>query len=456
VHFAHAQGVLHLDIKPENVMIGSFGEVYVVDWGLAVSMRDEPGLPSARDVRSPIGTPGSMAPEMASGDGASLAPYTDVYLLGATLHTVVTGTTRHSAPSVIACVWRAMRSDPVNYPPSVPEDLARICNRATARAPADRFASVDALRRAVVAFLRHRSAHKLYAAAALRHADFEALADKTDTAAARSRFLECRFGYQQCLAAWEEHPTAREGLERALSRMTEFELAHDNPEGAAAIVSEMRSPEAGLIARVEAARARRRGSDARLAELERFREDLDLERATRGMSRLAAVMALLWGTVLTTAAIGDYVGSWHIGYAQGIAAISVFAITITALGAWIRRHYHANDAQRRLLNANYVGAWSFVAFWVLTAYASLPFSSALAVFMSNVCVLWIMLTVLLDSRSAGMAVSFGTGVACALASPRHALFAFAFSATAGFVWLWHAWGHANAPTANDETPRRAR
>jgi len=87
-HFAHTRQILHRDIKPENVMLGAFGEVYLVDWGIAVSMDEDPdhGLPIASHVNVPMGTPCFMAPEMAAGEGDKLGPWTDVFLLGATLH----------------------------------------------------------------------------------------------------------------------------------------------------------------------------------------------------------------------------------------------------------------------------------------------------------------------------------------------------------------------------------
>src|SRR5262249_52505984 len=69
VNFAHRRGIVPRDLKPQNVMIGEFQEVYVLDWGLAVSLVDDGSgrLPLAADVDEMAGTPAYMAPEMLGG-----------------------------------------------------------------------------------------------------------------------------------------------------------------------------------------------------------------------------------------------------------------------------------------------------------------------------------------------------------------------------------------------------
>jgi eukaryotic-like serine/threonine-protein kinase len=136
VDFAHSRGIVHRDLKPDNVMVGRFGEVYLLDWGVACELesRDTADL-------GPIGTPCYMAPEMLFGSGG-ISERTDVYLLGATLHEIVSGRVRHDGNDLRSVLRSVLLSQPVSYGHEVPEELGAICNRATALWPADRFAIV--------------------------------------------------------------------------------------------------------------------------------------------------------------------------------------------------------------------------------------------------------------------------------------------------------------------------
>jgi eukaryotic-like serine/threonine-protein kinase len=156
VAFAHARGILHRDLKPANVMVGAFGEVLVMDWGLAKILREQStgaldGDPEATLLHEPqaadgpreqarttqiteqgtvLGTPGYMSPEQASGDIGRLNERSDIFSLGAMLLFL-------SSDSLAA----ANQNKPVRRDKS----LSAICAKATEDDPANRYATVSDL-----------------------------------------------------------------------------------------------------------------------------------------------------------------------------------------------------------------------------------------------------------------------------------------------------------------------
>ncbi len=136
VGFAHARGVVHRDLKPSNIMVGAFGEVLVLDWGIARVLRDDP-VPEITDaVRSEatprdspgtdtapgtvLGTPGFMAPEQAQGWLHLVEPRSDVYSLGAILRSLLgNGEREASVPRAVGSIWRrALAAEPAGRYPS--------------------------------------------------------------------------------------------------------------------------------------------------------------------------------------------------------------------------------------------------------------------------------------------------------------------------------------------------
>lgn len=135
VAFAHARGVLHRDLKPQNVMIGSFGEVLVLDWGLA-KVSASPDRPAVGNVGrlagdtgegAVLGTPGFMAPEQRAGSSRDVDVRADVFSLGAVLQELL--------------------------PPRAPAPLNAIVRKAMSEGPADRYVSAAALAADVARFL---------------------------------------------------------------------------------------------------------------------------------------------------------------------------------------------------------------------------------------------------------------------------------------------------------------
>ena len=166
VAFAHSRGVLHRDIKPSNIMLGSYGEVLLLDWGVArLQGRTHGEIPSEVDSHTvgataygtAVGTPGYMSPEQVSGEPAAVDERTDVWSLGAVLYEILTHQPAYRGPNafmVVAESVKGLPQDPREVAPShgIPPEIAAICLRALAPSPADRYPGALELASAVLDF----------------------------------------------------------------------------------------------------------------------------------------------------------------------------------------------------------------------------------------------------------------------------------------------------------------
>ncbi|MBK7579023.1 MAG: cyclic nucleotide-binding domain-containing protein [Myxococcales bacterium] len=173
VAFAHSRGVVHRDLKPDNVMVGSHGQVYVMDWGIArLSAGARPSdlsvdagafgaheRPPAERSRAVLGTPAYMAPEQADGRVADIDERTDVFGLGAILYRILTGRAPHAASTSEEAIEKSIRGQ-IEHPEKVvthlrlPPGLVRIAMKALSRDPAARYPSVEELHVAISDFMR--------------------------------------------------------------------------------------------------------------------------------------------------------------------------------------------------------------------------------------------------------------------------------------------------------------
>ena len=159
VAFAHSRGIIHRDIKPANVQIGEYGEVQLIDWGLAKSLGDLSDPADRTDPADPVdptltlagmvkGTPGYMAPEQAAGKAADVR--TDTYALGALLYALLTwqppidgkGTTELLCKTVAGEIVPPRQRAPDRI---LPHALEAIVGKALAKDPDERYPTVDAL-----------------------------------------------------------------------------------------------------------------------------------------------------------------------------------------------------------------------------------------------------------------------------------------------------------------------
>ena len=347
VGFAHSRGILHRDLKPSNVMIGAFGEVYLLDWGIAVSLRDDGSgrLPLAARARRLAGTPGYMAPAMLGRDGDVLTERTDVYLAGAVLFEILAGHPPHIGRDALTIIAHILSVEPV-LPASAPPELERLCSSCLSADPALRPASIDATRLAVQRYLEHRGSMQLGARASV---DLFNLRRELQTAPREDLyrlFGACRFGFHEALVAWRDNEEARAGLREATVLVAEYELAHANPRGALALLGDIDAP-APLLAR---ARELATAEADRQAALERLQRDLDpsLHQSTR------LLVGAIIGVVFT---ILPLLNGWGLlgGHGQQQLAQAAFPAAVALLlGAvlwWQRASLGATAINRRTVSS---------------------------------------------------------------------------------------------------------
>jgi serine/threonine-protein kinase len=135
--YAHSQGVIHRDIKPENIMIGDHGAIYLLDWGVALDSERRD-----RAEKVVVGTLCYMAPEMLTDTPhETVSERSDIFLMGATLHEVITGEKRHTASTPSLIIDQILESKPYQYDPEF-QLLGEICNKACHVDPEQRYRSV--------------------------------------------------------------------------------------------------------------------------------------------------------------------------------------------------------------------------------------------------------------------------------------------------------------------------
>jgi serine/threonine-protein kinase len=199
VDYAHAKGVVHRDLKPANVMLGEFGEVYILDWGAAKVVGADELAVAVPDATPALGTPGYVAPEQVV-IGGVVDRGADIYALGAILFEILTLQRLHrgSPTDIVQSTTRGADARARARAPErdVSPELEEVCVKATMLAAGDRFASVRELHDAIAGFLDGRRNVALRRELANRHsaeatAEAEhALALGPDAEAHRRRALQ--------------------------------------------------------------------------------------------------------------------------------------------------------------------------------------------------------------------------------------------------------------------------
>ncbi len=223
VAHAHRQGVIHRDIKPANVLLGNHGEVWLADWGVALARLPD-GTYSAA---GPAGTPQYMAPEMALCGAERIGPASDIYLLGAVMFEIITGSPPHSGENAGAALLNSAQN--LILPADQTNGLLPIAYKAMAALPEHRYATVDELREAVKKRLRlnesvyHQQQADTHLSAARKTGDYEL-------------FQQAIAAYDEVIALSAENATSRHNRSRALAEYADKALEKGEFDLAASIV----------------------------------------------------------------------------------------------------------------------------------------------------------------------------------------------------------------------------
>ena len=168
MEYAHSRGVIHRDLKPQNVVLGDFGEAYVVDWGLAKVLDEkEPETAAAESSEVPSdmavtqpgtvqGTPAYMSPEQAAGNVAYVDEQSDLYALGAMLYQILTGKLPiegESRDGILEQVLIGEPPRPRSIDGSIHPGLEAICQKAMAKQKRGRYQTAAELTRDLQSFL---------------------------------------------------------------------------------------------------------------------------------------------------------------------------------------------------------------------------------------------------------------------------------------------------------------
>jgi len=225
VAFAHSRGVVHRDLKPQQVMVGEFGEVVLMDWGLAVvfdpeslmqvpSSRLQRELPTPTNATNPAGTVAFMAPEQTEASAINVGPWTDVYLLGGILYCLLTGEVPHSGQDARAVFSKAQKGfvpSPHMVAPErhIPTELAELAMKALSPKVEDRIPSARRMLEGLKEFLSGSSKRR----------ESEEIAESVEETLERGEkrydlYSECLVLLTRAEGLWAENPALESLRER--------------------------------------------------------------------------------------------------------------------------------------------------------------------------------------------------------------------------------------------------
>ncbi len=256
VAFAHAKGIIHRDLKPSNVMLGDFGEVVVMDWGVAVGLSEDAKAEPLTASNAVAGTPAYMAPEMARGMLDRMGIASDIYLLGAILFEIVSGQRPHAGENHVLRLKAAAENAIVPHDPD--DEYIKVALKAMATGPADRYATVKELQNAILEVGAHRESIILSedAAASLLRAE---------EGGDYGNYAQALYAYREAIKLWPGNAAAVRGEIDAAKKYAACAFFREDFDLALDILARHDDAETGeMIARVSKAKAQAKAKARRV------------------------------------------------------------------------------------------------------------------------------------------------------------------------------------------------
>ena len=350
--FSHTCGIVHRDLKPVNIMIGKFGEVYVLDWGMAVEVRDEHGTARPWPVQEGLaeGTIAYMAPEQASVEPGGVTTLTDVFQLGALLYEILTGSAPFSRPQLADAVQAMCDCDLEPVAPPVSAEASTICAKAMARKPSDRYSSVMEFAGALEEYLQRRPAMGLCHAAERNLLDLRvAIARGATTDQLYAEFGQVRFGFQQALALWPGCSAAQTGLQSSILVVALHVLSQGDLHFAETLRGQLLFPDAGLDSALAEERARQAQKQADVESLQALARDHDSDRGAGSRRLLVWALAAVFPAMFGLAQAAVEMGLTQVSHFNLLWPGAVAIVVTAGVGHWRRAQMLSTAVNRTTL-----------------------------------------------------------------------------------------------------------
>lgn len=426
VGYAHSRGVIHQDLKPDNIMTGQFGQVYVLDWGLALAIRaDVPaGIPRPDHEDTLRGTPSFVAPESVT--NGPLSPATDVYQLGGILHMMLTGAPPNVGKTVMDALCSAYDPPVREFPVQTPPMLSDICRRALSPDPLERFPDAHGLHDSLLEYRRHRGLNEAAANARMTMQTLQhAIASHADPSAVYQAYGAAR-GAAEVLGRFGA--TQPEPQQAVLEAVIAWELERENLGGAEILLSEISSPDPALRSKCEVLR---RAQDQERLDVSKLRDDVDPTLNVRSK----AIFVMVIGAVIGLLHLIPYVfGVVHTAE-TALDAFLGYMVVLTLASLAFYRHV----ASTRMNRAVMLVIWQVSLFGLLCRVGGvlgiMPLYAVIGYDLASVALSNVFFAALLDKRVYVSVPVYAVASAICLSHPEQPMLVFGLAHFCGLNLL---------------------